>query len=684
MTLLVFVNVFLVIRVPIVPNECVLQQKLLCPYALTTAAVQAYAGTKAICSGNGRCLSLREVNQYGDSVSFGAGVLYANWDADMIFGCVCDEGYEGPACERRSCPKGEDPLVLNPYDEIQLLDCECSSCTGGVYLSYLGEQTELIPFDATEQLIAYRLGQLSTVRAVDVQFRHGTAMCSTDGSISEITFRAFSPVKAPILLFAAGGLSGSHVDVQWRGARSSIDSDVGSGLGTREYVECSNRGVCNYISGVCNCYEGFSSSDGVSGQVGTVGDCAYREFATHNFTYSNSSTTVTTSCPFEHNAVCSGNGTCNEALGVCTCFSGYVGSACANISCATDFTWFGRVDSKHSGVSVCGGVGTCDGNTGLCTDCGGSANLYTGDSCEYLSCAGEGTADLCSGNGVCLTMRELARMAYDDKKQLSGVAYSDEWDADHIRGCACTRAISVDGQYDPLYYKLVDEHYFNRTSNASASFDAEDLSKFYRGPYAFAATDFKGYNCGNALCPKGDNAKSRGVNEIQEFHCLADNGTFQLTFRENTTLPISYNATALELQQSLEQIYTISQVSVTTSGNYLRNHSVCNVFDNITIYIEFLGEFGDLPLLQTDVRGIQNVGFGLSLYSGNFVMNITEYQKGTKFDLECSAQGLCDEDVGVCSCFEGFGSSNGTLVAPGERGDCSFYNPLYTQLRLKK
>lgn len=25
-----------------------------------------------------------------------------------------------------------------------------------------------------------------------------------------------------------------------------------------------------------------------------------------------------------------------------------------------------------------------------------------------------------------------------------------------------------------------------------------------RGPYAFSATDFKGYNCGMALCPKGD------------------------------------------------------------------------------------------------------------------------------------------------------------------------------------
>jgi hypothetical protein len=175
------------------------------------------------------------------------------------------------------------------------------------------------------------------------------------------------------------------VDVQWNGARSAIDSDIGTALGTREYVECSNRGVCNYLSGVCNCFGGYSSSDGANGLPGTVGDCGYREFTSYNHTVNNSSAIVRSSCPFEHNAVCSGNGTCNEATGMCSCFYGYgtqqiviceicnnspffvVGSACANLSCATDFTWFGRVDTHHSGKSVCGGVGNCDGNTGICT-----------------------------------------------------------------------------------------------------------------------------------------------------------------------------------------------------------------------------------------------------------------------------------------------------------------------------
>jgi hypothetical protein len=152
-----------------------------------------------------------------------------------------------------------------------------------------------------------------------------------------------------------------------------------------------------------------------------------------------------------------------------------------------------------------------------------------------------------------------------------------------------------------------------------------------------------------------------------------DNGTFLLTFRENTTVPISYNASAKELEYHLEQLYTIGNVTVTfVGGQHGRqgNLSVCNVWDNVTVYIEFETEFGDLPLLQADKAAI--------------LINITEYRKGDKEDMECSGQGSCDESTGICDCYEGFGSSNGTTDSQGERGDCSFYNPFYTQKYLKQ
>ena len=94
----------------------------------------------------------------------------------------------------------------------------------------------------------------------------------------------------------------------------------------------------------------------------------------------------------------------------------------------------------------------------------------------------------------------------------------------------------------------------------------------HTGPYAYAATDFIGYNCQQALCPKGDNPRTVNTNfsnEIQMLQCRADNGSFTLTFRENTTLPISINDTAAQLEYRLEQLYTIGDVSVTITGMYV-------------------------------------------------------------------------------------------------------------------
>ena len=46
------------------------------------------------------------------------------------------------------------------------------------------------------------------------------------------------------------------------------------------------------------------------------------------------------------------------------------------------------------------------------------------------------------------------------------------------------------------------------------------------------------------------------VNEIQELSCRADNGSFMLSFRENVTLPIDWNATLPEFKHRLEQLFT--------------------------------------------------------------------------------------------------------------------------------
>ena len=129
-----------------------------CPVATVTSSIPEGTNITAVCSGNGRCLSLREVSNYQTFNTYLEYNDYTGWDRDKIFGCVCQPGWGGIACEKRLCPKGGDPMLqAEDISEVQLIDCLCTSCKGGLYISFRGQQTPLIPYDASEELIQFRL-----------------------------------------------------------------------------------------------------------------------------------------------------------------------------------------------------------------------------------------------------------------------------------------------------------------------------------------------------------------------------------------------------------------------------------------------------------------------------------------------------------------------------------------------
>ena len=79
------------------------------------------------CNGKGRCLSMREAASLNFGPYMNRSVTYSNWDADKIYGCVCDLGYRGFDCSKQFCPAGDDPLTTTlTANEAHNMVCTCA------------------------------------------------------------------------------------------------------------------------------------------------------------------------------------------------------------------------------------------------------------------------------------------------------------------------------------------------------------------------------------------------------------------------------------------------------------------------------------------------------------------------------------------------------------------------------
>jgi hypothetical protein len=242
------------------------------------------------CKGNGKCMSLKDVGPYKDDIAFHNTATYSLWDAERIFGCVCDYGFTGHDCALRTCPFGDDPTALQT-STVDIQAYTCSGTGGAFVIEIFGFVTTSIAYNANQATVKAALEALPPIKGVTVSYSSGSVMCSGSTVTSSITFTHLSG-DVPQFTFPTQVTGGTI-------AYSALTRD---GTSTRE--ECSGRGKCSRTgetAGLCTCetVKGtYASSSGTSeNAAGGAGDCSYTTATGSTCTFG-SSTTV----------VCSGHG----------------------------------------------------------------------------------------------------------------------------------------------------------------------------------------------------------------------------------------------------------------------------------------------------------------------------------------------------------------------------------------
>lgn len=564
------------------------------------------------CSENGKCQSMRYYAAVKDP---GEGQVYeytSVWDADMMYGCNCDPGYYGPDCSLRYCPRGDDPLTGSAAD------------------------TRTNPLQHNEvQKISCKAGSgtftLSFRHKTTVEIPYNARATEIEKYLEDLV--TIGDVK--IVMFASPGQACTDAGTTWTvefvnnfgdvpmlvpgadklsfsNAVYTVSLEVEEQVkGTKEDEECSNRGICDAADGYCSCEVGYDTSNGYDVR-GQRGDCG------------NVLTTIQ-QCPGVIS--CSGHGKCsNSPKFRCECSDGWTGADCSNRICPKGTSWFTRPQADNLAHvyehTECSDMGICDRETATCLCVDG----FTGAACNRLSCPGSDREigdtninDVCSGHGQCHDMSTLAELA-EVNGEAADFTYGATpnnpltWDSLRMQGCLC------------------DEKW-------------------------------TGYDCSLRTCPFGDDPNTyHEFDEIQRITCAATDpaGTVVLTFKQEDTVSLGITTTTQELEAALEALVGIDDVMVTVDSVNGTNQ-LC-LPDGNTFLVQFLTEHGDLPKLRFAEENM-------------VYFNVEEYVKGTKENIECSGRGLCDRETGSCVCFQGFGSSDGKGNT-GTKGDCGYVEPI--------
>jgi hypothetical protein len=279
-----------------------------------------------------------------------------------------------------------------------------------------------------------------------------------------------------------------------------------------------------------------------------------------------------------------------------------------------------------------------------------------------MSCRGQTVYhNSCSGNGRCLSMRELAKhrkadtLAIDETAAYGSSLWdATTWDADMVSGCAA----DVYGYYPGTLHNISNTYTERGESSLQCPFglDHREFEVVKKNDTAWASRTY--------------HIDSRTqVREVQRVSCTADGGSFTLNFRNYTTVSIAYDAEAADIEAALEALSSIGDVTIEIQSDSDAPSSACSATAATNHYFDvyFITEISRLPLLRLDSTALLHD----TSNQVDKVLDVEETVAGEGVLKECSGKGECDRSTGICKCWPNWGSSDG-FGGRGIRGDCGF------------
>ena len=234
------------------------------------------------CSGHGTCYYIEELSSLDTKfvVDYSNMQTMNTWDKSKIQACVCDPYYEGTDCSLRQCPRGDNILTLNENNTVQKISIYDGTTStdpaGEITITF----TDLYGGVWTTQAITI------ATAAADATNIQNALMALPNGVIESITC-SFATITggdfggAVSCTFTSAHNSGVQnlMQVNYIGCKRAGCTPIYDGLTTgeadltvtvtdettasahKEAAICSEHGLCDTETGICNCFSGYYDED---------------------------------------------------------------------------------------------------------------------------------------------------------------------------------------------------------------------------------------------------------------------------------------------------------------------------------------------------------------------------------------------------------------------------------------